>query len=64
MGKCVLRRLTNEHKTNHNYTDDYDLVKRELDTSSDSFDGGRVIYIVRGIIVHWIQEIHASTVSH
>ena len=65
MGKCVRRRkLTNEHKTNHNYTDDYDFVKRELDITSDSFDMGRVISTVRGIIVHWIQEILASTISH
>ena len=56
MGKCVRRRLTNEHKTNHNYTDD--------DITSDSFDMGRVIFSVRGIIVHWIQEILASTISH
>ena len=64
MGKCVRRRLTNEHKTNHNYTDDYDFVKRELDITSDSFDMGRVIFSVRGIILHWIYEVVASTISH
>ena len=62
MGKYVRRRLTNERKTNHNYIDDYDFVKRELDITGDSFDMGRVISIVRGIILHWIQEILASTV--
>ena len=51
MGKCVRRRrLTNEHKTNHNY------INHQLDTYSDSFDVGRFIFIVRGSFVHWIQE--------
>ena len=62
MGKYVRRRLTNERKTNHNYNDDYDFVKRELDITGDSFDMGRVIFIVQGIILHWTQEILASTV--
>ena len=62
MGKYVRRRLTNERKTNHNYTDDYDFVKRELDTKGDSFDMGRGIFIVQGINLYWTQEILASTV--
>ena len=62
MGKCVRRRLTNEHKTNHNYTDDYDFVKRELDTKGDSFDMGRGVFIVQNIDLYWTQEILASTV--
>ena len=64
MGKYVRRRLTNEHETDHNHTDDYDFVKHEHDIIGDSFDMGRVISTVRGIIVHWIQEILASTISH
>ena len=62
MGKYVRRRLTNERKTNHNYTDDYDFVKRELDIKGDSFDMGRGIFIVQGINLYWTQEILASTV--
>jgi len=64
MGKYVRRRLTNEHETDHNYTDDYDFVKHEHDIISDSFDMGRVISSVRGIFLHWIYEILASTISH